>query len=438
MAFQELIKNFDRLRDYMRDFFIYGYKTRSDHHGKSVRTYDNERRRIESYLGDYMCFRVQNSPEGGRGKQVWLSMESGVLARNPLYQAYRCKSFTDNDIILHFFLMEILSSSPPPQKEGWTAGALADELSKQYGLCFDVQTVRGKLKEYTDPEKGLCFLTSEKSGKNLCYRLNSEQEPLSRLLEEYRGDQGMEDFLAYFSETAPFGVIGSYIMDREGFSNPRIRFKHHFLAHTLDDNILLAAAEAIASGEMVEITNFGRRQMERGSTAQPIVCTGVPIAVLISVQTGRRYLVLYGDKRNKFHSFRLDYIRSIKRLGISPPDLEDILRRSEECLNAAWGSAITWRPKRERLSMELFIDEKREKYILQRLRREGRGGTVEQVGPNRFRYTIVVSDTNELMEWVKTFTGRICKLEGDNPQVIRRFYSDMERMAKLYGEGCEK
>lgn len=429
MAFQELIKNFDRLRDYMRDFFIYGYKTRADYPGKSIRTYDNERRRIESYLGDYMRFRVQD----GRGKQVWLSMESGLLDRNPLYQTYRCKSFTDNDIVLHFFLLEIMSGTPPPQKEGWTAGELADKLSEQYGLCFDVQTVRGKLREYTSSEKGLCFFTAERHGKSLCYRLNSEQEGLSRLLEKYHGNQELEDFLAFFSETAPFGVVGSYLMEREGFSNSHIRFKHHFLSHTLDDNILLTAIEVIATGELIEITNFGRRQKQKGTVPQPVVCTGVPITILVSAQTGRRYLVLYGDKRKNFHSFRLDYIQSIKRLGACPPELEKIRQQGEESINAAWGSAITWRPKRERFSMELFIDEKREKYILHRLLREGRGGTVEQVGINRFRYCIYVSDSNELMEWVKTFTGRIFKVEGDNSQVVRRFYSDMERMAKIYG-----
>ena len=40
--FQELIKNFDRIRDYMRQFFVYGYKSRSDYGEKSSRTYDNE------------------------------------------------------------------------------------------------------------------------------------------------------------------------------------------------------------------------------------------------------------------------------------------------------------------------------------------------------------------------------------------------------------
>ena len=50
--FQELIKNIDKCRDYVRDFFVYGFKSRSDFPGKSARTYDDERRRIVSWLPD--------------------------------------------------------------------------------------------------------------------------------------------------------------------------------------------------------------------------------------------------------------------------------------------------------------------------------------------------------------------------------------------------
>ena len=51
--FQELIKNFDRIRDYMRQFYVYGFKVRNDFSEKMRRTYDNERRRIESWLSRY-------------------------------------------------------------------------------------------------------------------------------------------------------------------------------------------------------------------------------------------------------------------------------------------------------------------------------------------------------------------------------------------------
>ena len=31
MAYTELIKNFDRIRDYMRQFYVYGFKSRKGH-----------------------------------------------------------------------------------------------------------------------------------------------------------------------------------------------------------------------------------------------------------------------------------------------------------------------------------------------------------------------------------------------------------------------
>ena len=50
MAYSELIKNFSKIRDYMKELYIYGFKTREEFDEKSARSYDNERRRIESYF----------------------------------------------------------------------------------------------------------------------------------------------------------------------------------------------------------------------------------------------------------------------------------------------------------------------------------------------------------------------------------------------------
>ena len=69
MAYSELIKNFDRIRDYMRQFYVYGFKSRTEYDRKSARSYDNERRRLESWLGDFMCFRQTHD-----GKRVFLSV----------------------------------------------------------------------------------------------------------------------------------------------------------------------------------------------------------------------------------------------------------------------------------------------------------------------------------------------------------------------------
>ena len=77
--FQELIKNFDRIRDYMRQFYVYGFKVRGDYDVKSARTYDNEKRRIESWLSEYMV-----SEYTSKGKQVYINVDSRTIRQNSL------------------------------------------------------------------------------------------------------------------------------------------------------------------------------------------------------------------------------------------------------------------------------------------------------------------------------------------------------------------
>ena len=43
MAYSELIKSFNRIRGYMREFYIYGFKSRDGYDLKSARSYDDER-----------------------------------------------------------------------------------------------------------------------------------------------------------------------------------------------------------------------------------------------------------------------------------------------------------------------------------------------------------------------------------------------------------
>ena len=208
MAYNELIKNFDRIRAYMRDFYVYGFKSRDEFDQKSARSYDDERRRIESWLGDYMGFR--QTPDG---KNVFISIDSRVSRHNPLYKAWKAKSFTAGDITLHFAIFDILSS--PEIKK--TIGQITEEIDSKYlsifhePKLFDESTVRKKLKEYVSD--GL--LESERVGRSVVY---------------FRSDCALpdcEDALDFFSEVAPCGVVGSYLLDRTDKHEEHFAFKHH-------------------------------------------------------------------------------------------------------------------------------------------------------------------------------------------------------------------
>ena len=87
--------------------------------------------------------------------------------------------------------------------------------------------------------------------------------------------------------------------------------------------------------------------------------------------------------------------------------------------------------------MTLFVNEQTEDYIIKRLEREGRGGKVEKLRRNIYKYTNDVFDTNELTTWIKTFIGRVVELSGDNEKVINLFYEDVRKMAQMYGGNDE-
>lgn len=108
MPFSELVKNFEKIRSYVREFYVYGFRIRDEFDIKSGRTYDNERRRLECILGEYTA-----SSRDSRGKNVFLSIDSRNGGRDPLYRLLRTSSFTDRDITLHFLLMDMLDEKAP-------------------------------------------------------------------------------------------------------------------------------------------------------------------------------------------------------------------------------------------------------------------------------------------------------------------------------------
>ena len=140
--YKELIRQFDKIRSYVRDFYIYGFKTREDFCEKSGRTYDNQRRRMESWFADYI-----RSDHSGHRKSVFLTLDSGRMAVNPLYQAWKSKTFTDNDITLRFLLTDLLFDGQPQSLE-----MIADGLQEKYHCLPDTQTIRRKLSLYNFSE----------------------------------------------------------------------------------------------------------------------------------------------------------------------------------------------------------------------------------------------------------------------------------------------
>ena len=436
MAYSELIKNFDNIRGYMRDFFLYGFKTREEYDRKSARSYDNERRRIQSYLGSLISFRQTPS-----GKNAFISLEGRCVTHNPLYKAFKAKSFTNKDITLHFLLLDILSGSSYSLKDILRIMDTEYLTAFQNPISFDESTLRKKLKEYEE----LGIVVSEKCGKSVTYRLSEDEICLAEYKEAIR----------FFTEESPLGVIGSYLEarmqaaclsgrndengkclpgrsdengkclpDKSDCAGEYLTFKNHYIMNAYDAEITELILQGIHEKRLLEITSFSRG--DAGVKHQTVI----PYKLYVSTQGGRNYLFCMDADNLRPYSLRVDYIQKGKA-GEVCADYDRLLKVCERAGEHMWGVSCAKYRRYEHIEMDIFVG-KDEAFIVRRLEREKRCGTVSKVDEETYRFSADLLDAYEMMPWIRTFFGRIKAIRCDNEDVKNQLKIDMVKMLKQY------
>ena len=410
-GYSELIKNFEKVRSYMREFYVYGFKSREDYNRKSARAYDDERRRLESWLSEHMKF--VRTPEG---KNVFISIDSRTTRHNPLYKAWKAKSFTDGDITLHFLIFDILHTADVRH----TLAEICEIIDEKYlpyfsePFTYDESTLRKKLKEYQ--EEGI--IIAEKEGKRVLYR-RAEDVDIS----------GLADLLDFFSEVAPCGVIGSFLLDKIE-SDDRFTFKHHYVTGAIDSGVMAAIFSAMREGRAVSVDNLNHKREEPRRTSV------LPLRIFISTQSGRQHLLAYQYGGKCFVSLRLDYLSRVKLEGVDPrfAELREMLDDAETKM---WGVNIKRGKFGDHLESVSFVVKINpgEEYIVKRLEREKRIGRVEKLDDLTYRFTAEVYDTGEMIPWIRTFISKIESLNFSNRTVENRFKEDVLAMYRMYGIG---
>ena len=347
------------------------------------------------------------------GKSVFLSVDSRSIPRNPLYNAFKAKSFTSGDVSFHFYVLDLLQDGST-----YNAQEIVDLFSAKY-LCHfdtdwepDISTVRKKLKEYVS----LGILKSEKRGRELVFSRNDSPIELS----------AWADTLAFFAEADPLGVVGSFLLDKLETVPDYFQFKHHYILHTLDSQLLLQLLTAIGEHRRIKLTNASVR-----SAAGKVVHTVYPLKVFVSTQGGRQYLLCYHNRFHALQFFRMDYIKQIELLDVET-DYSVYGNYCEKFRSHLWGTSDGAGFNVDHLEMTLHFEDN-EPYIPRRLEREKRNGRVEMINGNTCRYIVDTYDASELVPWLRTFIGRIEKLECSDKNVVKRFYEDIDLMYQQYG-----
>ena len=406
LGYNELIKNFDIIRDYMRDFYVYGWGSCEEYDKKSSRTYDDAKRRIESWLGEYMKYQWDSD-----GKRVFISVDTRHTVHNPLYKALKAKSFTDGDITLFFIVFDILHES----EEYFSLSEILDKIDQEYlsdfenPKIFDSSTVRKKLNEYVS----MGLLKTKKKGKILYY---------SRVEKDFFGDT---DMLHFFSEIMPCGALGAFLLDKQEEHKDIFTFKHHYINSALDSEIVYSLFAAMQEKREIEIKKVTRKGDKR-------ILRVVPLKLFISVQNGRQYLMAYKRRNRRILSYRIDYIFDIKLLD-KAEDFDFLRSKLNGMQPFIWGVSTQGKSaRRETVEFTVnFRDD--EQYIYDRLQREKRGGTVEKIDDSHARFYAEVYDTNEMLTWIRSFICRITYVNFSNKDIESQLKADIEAMYRMYG-----
>ena len=193
---------------------------------------------------------------------------------------------------------------------------------------------------------------------------------------------------------------------------------------------LLSLLTAIKEKRMVTLENQSRR-FTKVTTVEV-----VPLQILAGAQDGRWFLMSLHLRGNQINAYRLDYLKSVK-LGDPFEKYDTIARTYEKLSKHSWSVSYAWSKKRlEHVAFVLQVLPG-EEYIVQRLEREKRCGTVEQVDETHWRFTAELFNSQEILPWIRTFIGRITQMNFSNRTVENKFKEDLNALYRRYGIRAE-
>lgn len=434
MAYNEQIKNLKNVRSYIRQFFVGGFKEAKDY------TYDNQenktegktsksnfryiKKKIDNCLGKSMSFESSY----GKGK-IFLSTDSKTIKTNPFYDIFKAKSFTENDIILRFLILDYLAD----EKEH-TLADIINKINEFEAIYFSEETCKNKINEFT--EFGLITESVTKKGTKDCTKYSIVKHSKDELNEIEK----LKNAVAFFSEADPLGVIGYYIMEMFDDYPDLFRFKQKYIFRAIDSEVLYQLVCAIESKTPVEIEVV--KEVVKKDTSTKCLKIDVrqvfPYKIYISSQSGRQHLFYWEHESNNPSFVRIDQIETVKELSEKSnfkPE-EEYKECYDNIKNNFWGVSSKYSEKTEHIEFVVKIG-KNEQYILDKLKNEKRCGKVEKVekvenDETLWKFSADVYDTLEIVMWIRTFIGRLHSISCENKEVLDHLKEDFQALCKAY------
>jgi hypothetical protein len=135
----------------------------------------------------------------------------------------------------------------------------------------------------------------------------------------------------------------------------------------------------------------------------------------------------------------VDYLSNVK-LEEPAPRFDELRAELDRMQSKMWGVSVKrnkWREERlEHVEFTVKVEDN-EEFIVRRLYREKRVGTVEKLDEHTYRFSADVYDSSEIIPWIRTFICRIVQMNFSNRTQEKKFKEDLDAMYRIYSIGEE-
>ena len=382
-----LIRDYADIRDILRDIYIFGCFSRDDYISKGIsgRKYDNEQRRIASYLPSKFIKKKRD------GKRVlpYCSYDMTETSENFIAETYRNKSFTILDAMSYFFILSVLEN-----KQGITLSEILeiipeenDEITDDYFAAFE----------------------------------DSELIDLYCLLEFVKNVSPIE--MPYFFLQRKLKLYLSVERNVELSDITSFQYKHNHLFNVLDNDVAIEILKSIHSRRSLTLSRRFRGE-ERVSTV-------VPLKIIHECIYGRQYMLYFDLEYEMIKTCRIDRIVSATVAEVVDDSVFCKAVKSAETEKSSWcTSGLGTEPAT--VIIEFCIDEQKEQYVLDRIRREGKDGKIEKIHDGLYNFSISVNDPLEMTPWIRSFGERAKVIQSKDGVLENHLIQDYERAIAKY------
>ncbi|MEA4962911.1 helix-turn-helix transcriptional regulator [Lutispora sp.] len=414
------VLDYNKLRTFLRYAFLYGCYTKDDFVERlnySESLVDKDYKRLLSILGAKHF--KKKTPKQTRFRMNYNYYQN---TENYLVKSYYAKSSTKLQISLYFLILQILkremdvneiNGKIPTLSDDFNIKTLTRQLDKmaQWDLIEKVQHKRnGKL--YYRPKKDFfAALTDDELGQ-----LKTAVEFFCNIefpsIPGYYLSNTIEKYMKYYREkSASSKNIFLY------------RFKNF---HTvLEEDTAWKLLWCINNSIEIKLQYF----FKNGIGHKVIM----PRRLVIDIYYGRWYLIGSTDM-HPINIYRLDKIIDFEILK-SSSDTPYTKEELDNCFRHSWCIGTTQKgdiPSIIRIRFSVSANEDLT-FLLNKVKREGKWGTITDINDKSFIYTIKINDAKEIKPWIRSFGHYAEVIESTLCDLREELHDEWGEMLESYG-----